>query len=187
MLKRDGGPLTGVTVTVLNHPEFGATSWADGGYDLAVNGGSLLMLTLAKEGFLPGAVESAGELAGLVGGGGRGDDPGGRRGDDGVLRNAGILDRPGKRGHRCGRGTRRAALYFPPNVGAFVNQFPLPPQPMMELNIRATEYTVGDNGPAAMPGRTAPDHGVHLRGGTERGRGGDVERGIHATGVCVRG
>ncbi|MBK8127191.1 MAG: hypothetical protein IPK56_10930 [Elusimicrobia bacterium] len=52
VLKRDGGPLTGVTVTVLNHPEFGATkSRADGGYDLAVNGGSLLTLTLAKEGF----------------------------------------------------------------------------------------------------------------------------------------
>ncbi|MBK7575333.1 MAG: hypothetical protein IPI26_08790 [Elusimicrobia bacterium] len=159
VLKRDGGPLTGVTVTVLNHPEFGATkSRADGGYDLAVNGGSLLTLTLAKEGFLPvqrkvqanwrdwSVVEDAvmipvdGAVTTVFFG-----TP-----ESSIAQGSAVTD---------GRGTRRAALYFPPNVGAFVNQFPLPPQPMMELNIRATEYTVGDNGPAAMPGELPPTTG----------------------------
>ena len=37
---RDGAPLTGVRITVLNHPEFGSTvSRLDGYFDMAVNGG----------------------------------------------------------------------------------------------------------------------------------------------------
>src|SRR5206468_2022146 len=51
---RDGMPLPGVTLTVLNHPEFGQTlSRADGRFDLVVNGGGLLTLTYAKAGYLP--------------------------------------------------------------------------------------------------------------------------------------
>jgi len=42
-----------VTITVLNHPEFGQTlSRTDGMFDLAVNGGGALTLTFAKAGFL---------------------------------------------------------------------------------------------------------------------------------------
>ena len=51
---RDGDPLPVVTITVLDHPEFGQTlSRDDGMFDLAVNGGSLLTLRYEKEGFLP--------------------------------------------------------------------------------------------------------------------------------------
>ena len=46
VMKRDGSALSGVAVSVLNHPEFGQTlSRVDGGYDLAVNGGEPLMLS----------------------------------------------------------------------------------------------------------------------------------------------
>ena len=40
---RDGFPIPGVTITILNHPEFGQTrTRPDGMFDLAVNGGGPL-------------------------------------------------------------------------------------------------------------------------------------------------
>ncbi len=54
VLDRSGAPLAGVTVTIVDHPEFGqTTSRADGGYDMAVNGGGLLRVRLAEAGLLP--------------------------------------------------------------------------------------------------------------------------------------
>ena len=51
---RDGQPLPGVTISVLQHPELGQTlSRADGRFDLVVNGGALLFVNYAKPGFLP--------------------------------------------------------------------------------------------------------------------------------------
>src|SRR4051794_38598980 len=48
-----GRGLGGVTVTVLDHPELGQTTTrADGGYDLAVNGGGPTTLTFAKAGHI---------------------------------------------------------------------------------------------------------------------------------------
>jgi hypothetical protein len=46
VLDANGTPLPGVTLTVLNHPEFGQTlSRADGMFDLAINGGGFLTVT----------------------------------------------------------------------------------------------------------------------------------------------
>ena len=43
VLDRDGNPLPAVTITILNHPEFGQTlSRLDGMFDMAVNGGGYL-------------------------------------------------------------------------------------------------------------------------------------------------
>ena len=54
VLTRDGNPLPGVTITILNHPEFGQTlSRADGMFDMAVNGGGLLTVNYQKQGYLP--------------------------------------------------------------------------------------------------------------------------------------
>ena len=54
VLDRAGQPLAGVTITAHGHPEFGHTlSRADGMFDLAVNGGGLLILQYEREGFLP--------------------------------------------------------------------------------------------------------------------------------------
>src|SRR4029077_1339524 len=51
---RDGTPLAGVQITILNHAEFGSTSSrTDGKFDLAVNGGGLLTINYAKAGFCP--------------------------------------------------------------------------------------------------------------------------------------
>ena len=51
---RDGLPLPGVRITILDHPEFGRTlSRLDGMFDLAVNGGGSLTVNYAKKGYLP--------------------------------------------------------------------------------------------------------------------------------------
>jgi RHS repeat-associated protein len=53
VLTRIGAPLPGVTVTVANHPEFGQTiSRADGYFDMAVNGGSVLTVNYALAGYI---------------------------------------------------------------------------------------------------------------------------------------
>jgi hypothetical protein len=52
--QRDGTPLPRVTITVLNHPEFGSTQTdMEGNFNLAVNGGGLLTVNYARDGFLP--------------------------------------------------------------------------------------------------------------------------------------
>ena len=53
VLDRQGAPLPGVTINILNHPELDQTlSRADGRFDLAVNGGGLLTVNYEKGGFL---------------------------------------------------------------------------------------------------------------------------------------
>ena len=50
---RDGSLLPGVTVTVLDHPEFGQTlTRSNGFFDMAVNGGGLLTV-VSRRRFLP--------------------------------------------------------------------------------------------------------------------------------------
>jgi hypothetical protein len=53
VLDKQNNPLPGVTLTVLNHPEYGQTlSRADGMFDMAVNGGGLLTVNYRKNGYL---------------------------------------------------------------------------------------------------------------------------------------
>jgi hypothetical protein len=53
VLDKDGQPLPGVKLTVLNHEEYGQTlSRADGMFDLAVNGGGYLTVKYQKDGYL---------------------------------------------------------------------------------------------------------------------------------------
>jgi hypothetical protein len=50
----DGLALSGVTISILGHPEYGQTlSRLDGRFDLAVNGGGALAVQCEKSGFLP--------------------------------------------------------------------------------------------------------------------------------------
>ncbi len=54
VVDRNGEPLAGVHISVLDHPEYGGTaSRADGAFDLAVNGGGPLTVDYDKEGYLP--------------------------------------------------------------------------------------------------------------------------------------
>jgi hypothetical protein len=150
---RAGQPLGDVTVTVLGHPEYGQTrSRTDGMFDLAVNGGGLLTLNYARTGFLPvqRSVDVPWQDYASV--------------PDVVLipldsqvtavdptlstpiqvaRGSPVTDTDG---------TRQATLFFPQGTQATMTLTDGSTQPLDMLHVRATEYTVGPSGPAAMPG-----------------------------------
>jgi RHS repeat-associated protein len=149
---QEGGPLAGVEVTVLGHPELGSTrTREDGFFDLAVNGGGALVLAYQKEGFFPA-----------------------QRGVDAPWRDFAwmeevVLVRPdpaavtitsGAPSIQVARGslssdedgTRRATLLFQPSTNAEMVMGDGSHRPLAALTVRATEYTVGPRGPAAMPG-----------------------------------
>jgi RHS repeat-associated protein len=160
VMTRDGEPLAGVAITVLNHSEYGRTfTRHDGMFDLAVNGGGLITLNYDKDGYLPiqRQVQApwkdyawAPDAAMIP------VDPKvttidlGAAGAVQVARGSTVAD---------GDGTRQTALLFTPGTSA---EMVLPDgstQPLTTINVRATEYTVGENGPKAMPGELPPASG----------------------------
>jgi hypothetical protein len=160
VLVRDGQPLSGVAITVLDHPEFGQTlSRADGMFDLAVNGGGFLTLNYTKSGYLPAQrqVEAPWQdYASLP---------------DVVLiavdAQVTTVDLSSSTPMQVARGSqvsdedgsRQATVLFPQGTSA---EMILPDgtrQALSSIDVRATEYTVGDNGPEAMPGSLPPSSG----------------------------
>lgn len=156
---RDGAPLPGVTISVLNHPELGQTSSrADGKFDLVVNGGTFT-INYEKVGYLPAQRQVHApwqnytfvpEVVLIL------PDPHVTTIDltasvpVQVARGSVITD---------AEGARQATLFFAQGTQA---EMVLPDgstQPLTTLNVRATEYTVGENGPAAMPGALPPTSG----------------------------
>lgn len=153
---RDGLGLSGVRVTILNHPEFGQTlTREDGKFDLAVNGGAALTVKYEKQGFcpiqrqtqadrqdytvLPEVVMVAGDpIATLI-----------TLGIDSPLQVA--------RGsiQADTNGVRQATLLFPSGTCAdlVINGAA---QACQALHFRMTEFTVGTTGPAAMPAMLPP-------------------------------
>jgi RHS repeat-associated protein len=154
---RGRSPLTGVQVSILGHPEYGSTlTQADGSFDLAVNGGGLLVVVYQKAGYLPVQrqvrppwndyvlvedvvlipLDSQVTVVNL------GSDPTMQ-----VVRGSPVSD---------GDGARQATLLVPPGT---TGEVVLPgggTEPLATASIRATEYTVGDTGPEAMPGDLPP-------------------------------
>ena len=54
VMRRNGSPIEGVQVTVLDHPELGRTATrTDGGFDIAVNGGGSVTLAFERAGYIP--------------------------------------------------------------------------------------------------------------------------------------
>ncbi len=154
VLDRDGTPLAGVRVGVRWHPELGSTQTrSDGGYDLVVNGGGVLVLDYTKAGYLPGQrrIDVAWQDTAVV--------------DDLRLvpldQTAVSVDLSGQsvewqtaRGSvvEDARGRRQSTLLVPAGAAA---EMVLPDgsrRPLSTATIRQTEYTVGDSGPKAMPG-----------------------------------
>ncbi len=155
-----GAPLSGVIITVLNHPEFGQTlSRTDGMFDLAVNGGGPLTVNYAKEGFLPvqrqldvpwqdytflpdvvliqvDSQVTTVDLSAAV--------------PVQVAQGNVVTDDDG---------TRQTTLLFPQGTTAEMVMPDGSTQPISTLNVRATEYTVGENGPQAMPAELPPTSG----------------------------
>ena len=151
------GPQPGVTISILDHPEFGQTlSRADGMFDIAVNGGAPLTVRYVKAGLLPAQRQLAANWQRFV------------FAPDVVLlplqpavtlvdlsavtpiqivRGAVVTDTSG---------TRQATLMFPAGTTASMTLPGGGSAPLTQLTVRATEYTVGANGPKAMPGELPP-------------------------------
>lgn len=159
VITRDGAALAGVDVRIAGHSEFGFTrSRADGGFDLAVNGG-LLTVRLERTGYLsaqrqinvPWQDYAQLEDIALV--------P-----QDSVVTPidlASAIPVPVARGSAVADqdGARTATLLFPQGTHATLTLPDGSTQPLTTLHVRATEYTVGPNGPKAMPAELPPTIG----------------------------
>lgn len=149
---REGSPLPGVTVSILNHPEFGRTlSRADGRFDLAANGGGRLTLNYDKAGYCPvqrqvdAPWQDWAPVPDVV-----------MVSMDAKVTTVVLGANSGLQVHEASLqtdrdGSRRATVMVPSGTTA---QIVLPDgsvQPLSSLSLRATEFTVGTSGPAAMP------------------------------------
>ena len=160
VLTRAGQPLPGVQIAIHDHPEFGQTqSRIDGYFDMAVNGGGPLTLNFTHNGHLP--VQRQQDVAWqdftLV--------------DDVVMTSLDpvvtTVDLNANTPIQVSRGSvvtdengvRQSTLLIPQGVQATMRLLDGSTQPLTTVNIRSTEYTVGDSGPAAMPGSLPPQSG----------------------------
>lgn len=160
VLDKSNAPLSGVMITILNHPEFGKTfSRADGMFDLAVNGGGVLTINYEKAGLIPAQRQVDAPWADYA------------FAPDVVLialdAQVSVVDLTANIPMQVARGsvasdadgTRQATLLVPQGTMA---EMVLPggaTQPLSTLSIRATEYTAGANGPEAMPAELPPTSG----------------------------
>lgn len=159
-LDRAGQPLPGVSVSVAGHAEFGQTlTRADGQFDLAVNGGGVLTLDYRKTGHLPAQRQAhVGWQAYVVA-------------EDAVLvvpdaQVAAVTLGAGAPAQRAqgspvtdADGTRQATVLIPAGTTAVMTLPGGSQQAVGTLHVRATEYTVGGNGPNALPGPLPPTSG----------------------------
>jgi len=153
---RGGAPLPGVRIAVLGHPEYGyAVSRADGVYDIAVNGGGPLTLRVTKNGYIASdrllttlwnqqlvapdvvLVPYDGTATTITSGNAAAQ----------VARGAAVTDSDG---------TRQATLYVPAQTNASLVMPNGSTSPAAQLHVRATEFTVGTDGPRAMPAPLPP-------------------------------
>lgn len=159
VLTRDNNPLPGVTVTVKDHPEFGQTlSRADGMFDLVVNGGGVLILNYAKEDYLPVQRQVNTPWQDYI----FADDIVMIQLDPQVTTidlTSPVMQVAQGSLQTDADGTRQATILFPVGTTATMTLPDGTQQALTTLNVRATEYTVGENGPNAMPGELPPTSG----------------------------
>jgi RHS repeat-associated protein len=154
---RSGAVVPGVQVTVLSHPELGQTvTRANGTYDIALNGGSALTLTFQKAGLLDvqRTLNAVWQEFAQV--------------DDVVMipqdQLVTVVDMTNTTTTRAARGSvttdemgsRQATVLIPPGTTASLLMPNGSTQPVSTLHIRATEFTIGSSGPAAMPIKLPP-------------------------------
>ncbi|MBM7117715.1 RHS repeat-associated core domain-containing protein [Archangium primigenium] len=158
---RQGYPLEEVRVSVLDHPEYGHTlTREDGLFDLAVNGGGLLTVRYEAEGLLPSQRQLHvpwGDFAWLpdvvlvpLDPQGTPVDFSGTSTTHQVARGSPVTDADG---------TRQATLLFAPGTQALAVLANGDEVPLYSATVRATEYTVGEEGPASMPAHLPPTSG----------------------------
>lgn len=152
VLRRDNTPLSGVAVSVKDRPEFGQTlTRADGMFDLVVNGGGQLIIEYQRDNYLPVHRKVNAPWQDYI------------FADDVVMigldSQVTTIDLSSTQAFQVARGTvqtdtegsRQATILFPQSTTATMILPGGSAQPLTTLDVRATEYTVGDNGPEAMP------------------------------------
>lgn len=155
VLTRGGSPISGVTVSIADHPEFGSTSTrANGLFDMAVNGGAPVRVRFSKTGLLAAerqvdvpwqqfAVLGDVMMIGL--------DP-----LSTVVNFADSVQVAQGSTQSDSRGTRRTTAMFEQGTTATLVLPNGTTQPASSLTVRATEFTVGANGPSTMPAQLPP-------------------------------
>ncbi|AZT84803.1 hypothetical protein EHN06_15270 [Marinobacter sp. NP-4(2019)] len=157
VLDRSNQPLDGVRITVNHHDEYGETFTRDNGmFDMAVNGGGYVTVTYEKEGYLPvqRKIQAPWQKYAWA--------------DDVVMitldTNSTDVSFGGSNTYQVARGSvsddeagqRQATLLFPPDITADIVLPDGSRTPLTSGTVRATEYTVGENGFEAMPGELPP-------------------------------
>jgi YD repeat-containing protein len=159
VLDKMNDPLSGVILSILNHPELGQTlSRADGWFDLAVNGGGDLTVDYRKDGYLwaqrqvnvPWQDWRVVDDVVLI----QIDNPVNPSPSIDLKNNVMQVARGSV--NKDGYEKRQATLLFPQGTQAHMVMSDGSSQPINTLSVRATEYTVGDNGPQAMPAELPP-------------------------------
>lgn len=149
----EGQPLADVEVSVAEHPELGHTTTSeDAVFDMAVNGGEDLVVVYEKEGYLPVEREVDVSVRDYESAGSVVLTPLDSEvttvdldtiSDVEVAQAEPVVD---------DRGERAATLMVEPGTDAEMVLDNGTVQPLDSVDIRATEFTVGDTGVAAMPG-----------------------------------
>ncbi len=153
VLDTDGVPLAGVTATVVDRPELGSmTTTGDGQIYLAVNGGGTLRVRYERDGYLP--VERDVEVpwqnwawAEDV----RLTELDSQVTDIDLSTPMSVAQVARGSVETDDSGSRQATLLFPAGTTASMTLDGGTELPLSHLNVRATEYTVGDHGEDAMP------------------------------------
>jgi RHS repeat-associated protein len=162
VLDDDNDPLTNVVISVKDHPEYGETrSRADGKFDMVINGGGAVTFEYRKVGFL-----SVDRTANISWNGSQVlddvtmievDDEATEvelsavpSGDFAIAESSVTTDTDG---------TRQSVLAIPSGTTAELVMPDGSTVPADELTIRATEYTVGEDGPERMPAELPPSSG----------------------------
>ncbi|MBW6477527.1 MAG: hypothetical protein K0A95_10695 [Chromatiales bacterium] len=166
---RDGQALSGVTITLQGHPELGHTlSRADGMFDMVVNGGGLMVINYERDGYLPAQRKVKtpwqdyvwAEDVALIP-----LDPNATE----ITLGAAHMQVAQGSVEQDEDGQRQATILFPAGTQAELVMPDGTRQPLTSATVRATEYTVGPNGPKAMPGELPPTT-AYLRRRTLPGR-----------------
>ena len=154
VVARDWGGLGNDTVSVLGHPEFGYTlTRNDGRFDLVVNGGGVVTLRFSKPGYLE--TQRQVEVPSL---------------DYVTLADVAVIGKSAKRSvvststtqvtrgrfASDANGDRDIRVVFPQNVAARIVKAPGDTTTVTQMRVRATEFTVGDDGPETMPAMLPP-------------------------------
>jgi RHS repeat-associated protein len=157
---RLGDPVPGVRITVLDHPEYGQTlSREDGQFDLAVNGGGTVTLVYEKDHYMPAQrqVEAPWRDFATV------EDvvlvEFSERVTDIDLESTNQMLAASGSSVTDEDGTRQATVLFPGDTAAEMVMPDGTTQPLPQMDFRAIEYTVGENGPESMPADLPPASG----------------------------